>query len=149
VSALSGFWNCSVLSFSTLYACTTSGVIVEPMELLGGVWWLLCFALIPTGWLIFLMLVPKMCRTYKNFETCTLLDDYAASGGNFSPMILSQKSASNFRIYTVYYPRRVDMSSFLCFSSFHQHEPHFTLRAVPSKSFHIHYSLIIIYFDPE
>jgi len=51
VSTLSGFWTHSVPGFTTLYACTRLGGTVEPLGLLGGVWWLLCLALIPTGWL--------------------------------------------------------------------------------------------------
>jgi len=79
----------------------------------GAAGWSLMIALLgfDSHWmtLISLMLVLKMCQTYKNVETRALLDYYAASSGNFLPMFLSQKSASNFQIYTMCYPRRVDM----------------------------------------
>jgi hypothetical protein len=60
----------------------------------GAVVWSLMFALLgfDSHWmtLMSLMLVLKMCQTYKNVETCALLGYCAASSGNFLPMFLSQ-----------------------------------------------------------
>jgi hypothetical protein len=109
-------WNYSVPSFSTLYACPRSGVTVQPLGMLGGVWWLLCLALIPTGWLWSLWCYCLKCVKHTRMLRHALFWIIVQRVVVISyRRFCSKTSASNFRIYTMYYPRRVDMSTFCAF----------------------------------